>query len=106
MEIARLALQAKIDYLESDSKSQSEAYAAMERRMNEAIDKAIECEEKLRREETLRRKLHNQVQELKGNIRVFCRVRPRQSTSEAEETAKISFPDPENAAEIEVEAEI
>ncbi|KAK4303928.1 hypothetical protein Pmani_024102 [Petrolisthes manimaculis] len=24
----------------------------------------------------LRRKLHNQVQELKGNIRVFCRVRP------------------------------
>lgn len=102
MEIARLALQAKIDYLESDSKSQSEAYAAMERCMNEAIDKAIECEEKLRREETLRRKLHNQVQELKGNIRVFCRVRPTQSISEAEETAKISFPDAENAAEIEV----
>jgi kinesin family member C1 len=102
MEIARQALQAKIDYLESDSKSQSEAYATMERRMNEAIDKAIECEEKLRREETLRRKLHNQVQELKGNIRVFCRVRPSQSTSEAEERAKISFPDPENAAEIEV----
>ncbi|KAK3882358.1 hypothetical protein Pcinc_013265 [Petrolisthes cinctipes] len=24
----------------------------------------------------MRRKLHNQVQELKGNIRVFCRVRP------------------------------
>ncbi|KAG5222606.1 kinesin nuclear fusion protein [Salix suchowensis] len=26
--------------------------------------------------ETARRKLHNMVQELKGNIRVFCRVRP------------------------------
>ncbi|CAL4109466.1 unnamed protein product, partial [Meganyctiphanes norvegica] len=26
--------------------------------------------------ETMRRKLHNQVQELKGNIRVFCRLRP------------------------------
>lgn len=26
--------------------------------------------------ETLRKKLHNQVQELKGNIRVFCRLRP------------------------------
>ena len=24
----------------------------------------------------MRRKLHNMVQELKGNIRVFCRVRP------------------------------
>lgn len=26
--------------------------------------------------ETMRRKLHNTIQELKGNIRVFCRVRP------------------------------
>ena len=26
--------------------------------------------------ETLRRKLHNTMCELKGNIRVFCRVRP------------------------------
>jgi len=32
--------------------------------------------EKLNWEETQRRKLHNMVQELKGNIRVFCRVRP------------------------------
>lgn len=31
---------------------------------------------KLRNEETVRRKLHNTIQELKGNIRVFCRVRP------------------------------
>lgn len=31
---------------------------------------------KLREGEKLRRKLHNTVQELKGNIRVFCRVRP------------------------------
>jgi len=31
---------------------------------------------KLRWEETERRKLHNMVQELKGNIRVFCRMRP------------------------------
>lgn len=30
---------------------------------------------RLRQEETLRRQLHNTVQELKGNIRVFCRIR-------------------------------
>ena len=101
MESARQALQAKVDYLESDSKSQSEAYAEMERRMTAAIDTAIECEEKLHKEETLRRKLHNQVQELKGNIRVFCRVRP-QSQTEEEETAKIAFPDAEDNKEIEV----
>lgn len=35
-----------------------------------------EIEEQLRTAETIRRKLHNQVQELKGNIRVFARVRP------------------------------
>ena len=101
MENARQALQAKIDYLESDSKSQSEAYAEMERRMSKAIETSLMCEEKLRKEETLRRKLHNQVQELKGNIRVFCRVRPSNQT-EAEETAKINFPDTEEAKEIEV----
>ena len=102
MESARQALQAKIDYLESDSKSQSEAYAEMERRMNEAIEKALVCEEKLRKEETLRRKLHNQVQELKGNIRVFCRVRPSHQTEELEEVAKINFPDIEESKDIEV----
>jgi kinesin family member C1 len=93
MENARQALQAKIDFLESDNKSQSEAYARMEHRMNEAIAQAGESMEKLRKEETMRRKLHNQVQELKGNIRVFCRVRPIHPTADAEETAKIAFPD-------------
>lgn len=92
MESARQALQAKVEYLESDSKSQSEAYATMERRMNAAIEKARECEDKLRKEEMLRRKLHNQVQELKGNIRVFCRVRPI-TGDEAEEPAKITVPE-------------
>ena len=31
---------------------------------------------KARKDEALRRKLHNSVMELKGNIRVYCRVRP------------------------------
>ena len=48
--------------------------------MKELVDKADErvkeIQEELRTAETIRRKLHNQVQELKGNIRVFARVRP------------------------------
>lgn len=100
MEATRQGLQAKIAYLESDSKSQSESYAAMEKRMNEAILKSEVIEEKLRKEEGLRRRLHNQVQELKGNIRVFCRVRP--TLTEDDELAKMKFPDPEESTDIEV----
>lgn len=38
--------------------------------------KIAEYEEKLRAGEAQRRKLHNLVQELRGNVRVFARVRP------------------------------
>lgn len=93
MDTSNQALRAKIEYLESDSKSQSEAYAEMERQMREAIERAQELQDKLRAEESIRRKLHNQVQELKGNIRVFCRVRPVLEADAVEEKARISFPD-------------
>lgn len=105
MESIRQALQAKIEYLESDSKSQSNAYAEMERKMNEAFAEAEVSSEKLRKEETLRRKLHNQVQELKGNIRVFCRVRPTLPSADAEDLAVMKFPDSEDFKEIEVKGQ-
>ncbi|XP_076117035.1 carboxy-terminal kinesin 2-like [Mytilus galloprovincialis] len=47
--------------------------------------------------ETERRKLHNQIQELKGNIRVFCRVRPLLDHEKRGNICKldhISFPGP------------
>ncbi|KAL9111264.1 MAG: hypothetical protein Q9227_004343 [Pyrenula ochraceoflavens] len=103
MEISNHALKAKIEFLESDSKSQSEAYATMERQMREAIERAQELQNKLREEETVRRKLHNQVQELKGNIRVFCRVRPLLSSDAENSQARLSFPDARgDAKDIEV----
>ena len=43
--------------------------------MSEA-KKIAEYEDKLRAGEVQRRKLHNLVQELRGNVRVFARVRP------------------------------
>ncbi|KAF2456583.1 kinesin-like protein [Lineolata rhizophorae] len=94
------AMKANIDFLESDNQQQSQAFAELHARMQAAIEEAERSREKLRQEETLRRKLHNQVQELKGNIRVFCRVRPL-LPSEAEAAAddgsvapaKIAFPD-------------
>ena len=94
------ALQAKVDFLESDSKSQSEHYATMAKERETALAAATEAIEKLRKEETLRRQLHNTIQELKGNIRVFCRVRP--GTSPDDEEAQITFPDIDNSTQIEV----
>ena len=44
---------------------------------DEDADRRIDEETDRRRHgESERRRLHNQVQELKGNIRVFCRMRP------------------------------
>jgi len=92
LESSNMAMKAKIDFLESDNQAQSHAFADLHKRMQEAIVSAQIANDKLRVEETLRRKLHNQIQELKGNIRVFCRVRPSLDNEE-EEMAKISFPD-------------
>lgn len=94
-------LEGHITFLESDNKSQSQAFADLEMRMQNALRSAAEANDKLRTEETLRRKLHNQVQELKGNIRVFCRVRP---TLDGDTTsAKINYPDDQtDSKEVEV----
>ena len=43
------------------------------RELEEGARVAEEQQGKLRWEETERRRLHNIIQELKGNIRVFCR---------------------------------
>lgn len=43
-------------------------------------------------EEVVRRKLHNKMQELKGNIRVFCRIRPPLG-SEADDVFSVQVPD-------------
>jgi Microtubule binding len=68
----------------------------LEEMLAEAVSSRDEIQEKLRAEETIRRKLHNQIQELKGNIRVFCRVRPalsHESVDEGNKLAEIKFPD-------------
>ena len=93
LEASLRSLRAQVEFLESDSKSQSHAFADLEQKTQDAIRTAAEANEKLRKEESMRRKLHNQVQELKGNIRVFCRVRPTLEPDLDYETARISFPD-------------
>lgn len=92
LEIANSAMKAKMDFLASDNEAQSQAFADLRTQMLQAQQMADLANEKLRAEETLRRKLHNQVQELKGNIRVFCRVRPVIGDDD-KKPAVIDFPD-------------
>ena len=103
LEAALRSSRARVEFLESDCKSQSQAFADLEQRTQDAVRIAAEANEKLRIEETLRRKLHNQVQELKGNIRVFCRIRPPLSSDSVTDTARITFPDGEtDSKEVEI----
>ncbi|KAK4222991.1 putative kinesin-like protein [Podospora fimiseda] len=101
MEDQMRGLKAKIEFLESDSKQQSDSFATMEARLQEALRVADEAKEKLIKEETERRVLFNKYQELKGNIRVMCRVRPVLSPSEGD-AAMIGFPDEKTSAQIDV----
>lgn len=89
------ALKARIEFLESGNKEQSDAFARLDQELRDAQSETQTAKDKLRKEETLRRKLHNQVQELKGNIRVFCRVRPNLGAEPPGDTATIQFPDSE-----------
>nr|CAD70776.1 probable kinesin-related protein KLPA [Neurospora crassa] len=102
LEARNQGLRAQIDFLESDSKQQSDSFAQMEARLREALEIAENAKQKLIKEETERRILFNKYQELKGNIRVMCRVRPALGKSEGSE-AKIMFPDAKtSSAQIEV----
>ncbi|KAG8161293.1 hypothetical protein KVR01_009557 [Diaporthe batatas] len=94
-------LQAQVHFLESDSKQQSDSFAEMEARMQDALVAAEEARQKLIKEETERRALFNKYQELKGNIRVMCRVRPLLDESEGT-AAELDFPDDKTSAQIYV----
>ncbi|CDZ96288.1 kinesin-domain-containing protein [Phaffia rhodozyma] len=61
------------------------------REIEAAAQRVKSAERKMREGETERRKLHNIIQELKGNIRVFCRVRPPIVADG--QVASIAYPD-------------
>jgi kinesin family member C1 len=108
---AQLALRTQNEALEAQNlvaQSERDAVQAENARLRleleEAAHRIAELELEAREAEMHRRKLHNTVQELKGNIRVFCRVRPiLQSEREAGALdAGWAYPDKRDKREIVV----
>jgi len=69
------------------SASDIEALRVAKEKLSEVIDRALEAgvaEADLFEAETRRKKLHNAIEDLKGSIRVFCRVRPLSSKEKAQ----------------------
>lgn len=94
--ILELQLAAANEKLKMADLSVSETMAAFEehkRIVRELQDHLADTELQLVEGEKLRKKLHNTILELKGNIRVFCRVRPLLPDDGAgSENTVISYP--------------
>ncbi|KIR26643.1 kinesin family member C1 [Cryptococcus deuterogattii LA55] len=105
VERATLAVSAMKAELQVGQDRARDAELKAEKKVREAEEerdrRIAEIEEELRTAETIRRKLHNQVQELKGNIRVFARVRPvlPHELSNPEGVADIAYGDERTAQE-------
>ncbi|KAK4797152.1 hypothetical protein SAY86_029478 [Trapa natans] len=70
---------------ETECEDQRKLIRELQARLEDAEFKVIEGEK-------LRKKLHNTILELKGNIRVFCRVRPLLPDENSDEGKSVSYP--------------
>ncbi|KAG0249684.1 kinesin-like nuclear fusion protein [Mortierella polycephala] len=93
------ALKKKIERTENTLAQRDATIETLEQQLSESQTLVQELEQRIRQEETIRRRLHNTIQELKGNIRVFCRVRPVTTSKNAPRaettTASMKYPDQE-----------
>ncbi|KAG8897867.1 kinesin-like nuclear fusion protein [Tulasnella sp. 403] len=104
LETQNTFLRGRCEMLASSEEAQKTSGRALRDRVAELEGRIEELESELFDAENLRRKLHNQVQELKGNIRVFCRVRPAlaDELKSPEGLASVAFPDKQEHKEIVV----
>jgi kinesin family protein C1 len=82
------ALHLQIQQLSSSLVEKDQLVSNLETAKTENLALIAELEARILSEEKIRRELHNTIQELKGNIRVFCRVRP---CSKDEEPLNINY---------------
>ncbi|OMO64942.1 hypothetical protein COLO4_31687 [Corchorus olitorius] len=93
LEIQISAANEKLKMADLSASETRTEYLEQKRIIQELQDRLAEMEQKLIEGEDLRKRLHNTILELKGNIRVFCRVRPLlPDDGAATEAPVISYP--------------
>ena len=92
----QLQLESEISILKSKLSTQNDVVqdqtTVIESREKEIMELNAIVEvskQKIFEHEEMRKKLHNEIQELKGNIRVFCRVRPQLNEEVLSEESKM-----------------
>ncbi|KAK9685145.1 kinesin-like nuclear fusion protein [Basidiobolus ranarum] len=94
------AMKNNLETTESTLAKRESRIAELEALLHTANETVVTIESKLRDEETQRRKLHNTIQELKGNIRVFCRVRPLLGAELSDSMSHIYFAEDQKSIEL------
>ncbi|KAG6867872.1 hypothetical protein C0993_009946 [Termitomyces sp. T159_Od127] len=98
-----LTLTTQNQLLQAQVDAHARMIAELTAKLEDAERLVEEKKKEIREGEFVRRKLHNMVLELKGNIRVFCRVRPV-LPSDSDEVANMRFPDQRENKEIVLES--
>lgn len=92
----KTALISKAHFLEGNQEAQSLEFTSLSKQLQDAVDERETTLVTLRQEEMLRRKLNATILELRGNIRVFVRIRPRLQAVDGEaDPARVEYPDRE-----------
>ncbi|KAG0282935.1 kinesin-like nuclear fusion protein [Linnemannia gamsii] len=90
------ALKLMSERADNTLEQREEAIRTLQHKIAESKALVGSLDQQLRDGEAIRRQLHNTYQELKGNIRVFCRVRPVTSSVSASQnetaTASVAYP--------------
>ncbi|KAL0248070.1 hypothetical protein GEMRC1_003307 [Eukaryota sp. GEM-RC1] len=104
-EIARCEDQISLE--KSSTESREAEIARLQQALSQAEHQISEHQSKLRSEEIKRRDLHNTILELKGNIRVFVRVRPtlEKEKEDADNECIVSYPENSDSKQLVVTGE-
>jgi len=94
-----------LEAITHDNQNKTKHIEDLDLKVTELQEMIKNYEVKQREDEMLRRKLHNTIQELKGNIRVFCRVKPIISKDVGDSTIPFSFPADEKTLEVTTPSE-